>query len=345
MTILYSDTIFAFLKKSKHLAKQILLEEMQVQVGRTRFFIKNTSYPLHIVAFEHPSKLGYFQSDLYEIGVNKAFLFESEKQLKNLLRHELAHYITFIEHGMNAPHHGKEFQNVCQRYGWDTHISRATIQIETHTHTEKILTKIHKLFSLANSPHPEEAQAATLKAKELLLKYNLKIEKQSEEMRLIRILPSKKNSSKLQAIASILRTFLVCPVFNRGKGWVYLEILGEKTNVEVAEYVAYFLEKKFETIWQETKKLNPLLKGAAAKNTFFRGLAEGYLQNTSPPSQALIRIEKQLTQSAQKIYPHLTNSRRYLKHDEVAAKIGRDRGKKLTIQQGLNLKTFIKKIT
>lgn len=345
MTILYSDAIFAFLKKNQQLAKQILLEEMKIQVGRTRFFIKNTSYPLHFVTFEHPSKLGYFQADLYEIGVNKSFLFENEEKLKNLLRHELAHYITFIEYGPHVPHHGKEFQKICKRYGWDTQISRAVIKVEAHAQTERILEKVHKLFSLANSPHPEEAQAATLKAKELLLKYNLKIDPKSDEMRLVRILPSKRNSSKIQAIASILRTFFVYPVFNRGKGRVYLEIVGSKVNVEVAEYIAYFLEKKFDDIWKEAKKLNPVLRGTASKNTFFRGLAEGYLQKSSPSSQALIRIENQLIQSAQKIYPHLVHSKRSLQHHEIAAKIGREKGKNLIIQHGINMKNFIKKLT
>jgi len=109
MEILYSQAIFSFLKKGHRLALRILREEVHLKVGNTRFYLNNRSYPLHLVAFEHPSRLGYFRAEFYEIGINKSYLFESEKDLLDLLRHELAHYLTFIKHGPHVPHHGKDF--------------------------------------------------------------------------------------------------------------------------------------------------------------------------------------------------------------------------------------------
>lgn len=342
MEILYSETIFAFIKKCKGLARKILSEEMNLRVGRSRFFVKNTSYPLHIVTFEHPSRLGYFQADLFEIGVNKTYLHEGDKSLLDLLRHELAHYMTFITFGPQVPHHGKEFLSICKQYGWNAEVSRAVIQGDKIKKNEKILGKVQKLLSLSDSPHPEEAEAATLKAKELLLKYSLEFREECDEMHLLRFLPRKRSSAKLHAISSILRTFLVYPVFNHGRGCVYLEILGKKVHVEVAEYVANFLDNKFELLWKEAKKETPSLKGAVSKNSFFRGLAEGYTQKSEKQSSALIRMENQLTTLAANVYPHLASSRSSYKHHETANKLGKDKGKKLSINRGLKKKNDVK---
>jgi len=345
MEILYSNAIFSFLKRVKHLAQKILSEELFLKVGRTRFFIKNTSYPLHFVTFEHPSKLGYFQSDLFEIGINKAFLFESEEKLLDLLRHELAHYLTFIEQGPHVPHHGKAFHAICRRYGWNTEISRAVIKIEKVTQNEKLLDKVRKLLSLAESPHQSEAEAATMKAQELLIKYNLDLRERGDTMHLLRILPQKRSSTKLHAISSILRTFLVHPVFNHGKGCVYLELLGEKVNVEIAEYVAHFLDQKFEFLWNQAKKENPKLKGLASKNSFFRGLSKGYLRKTQTHSKALIKMENQLIETAHRVYPHLCSTKSLSKHHEIAAIMGQKKGKSLIIQNGIKANNGIKLIT
>lgn len=342
MEILYSSAIFALLKRAQKLSRKILAEEVSLPLGRSRFFVKNTGYPLHFIAFEHPSRLGYFQADLYEIGINKVYLFESDENLLNLLRHELAHYLTYIYYGPHVSHHGKEFHEICQRYGWNTEVSRAAIKTEKIAHQEKVLAKVHKLLSLANSSHQGEAEAATLKAQELLLKYNLNLKETRDEMRLLRLFPQKRSSAKLSAISSILRTFLVYPVFNHGKGCVYLELVGEKVNVEVAEYVANFLDQKFEKLWQEAKKETPDLKGIASKNSFFRGLAKGYLDKAKVYSHALIKLENQLVEKAHQIYPHLNSAKSFFKHHDKAAQIGQKKGENLNIQQGIKSKSNVK---
>lgn len=337
MQILYSKTILAFLKKVKGLSKEILAEEMSLSVHRSRFSIRGISYPLHFVLFDHPSKLGYFQQDLYEIGVNKLFLLENDKEIKDLLRHELAHYMTFIEHGPEVLPHGKEFQNVCKRYGWTPAISRAKVPLKEAVKNKRIVEKIRKLLSLAESPHPEEAKAATLKAQELLAKYNVNVQEEEDEIHLLRVLQSKRSSAKLQAIASILRLFFIYPVFNHGKGTLYLEILGDPLNIEVAEYVAHFLDRHFEVLWKETKKEDPRLKGTIAKNSFFRGLAEGYGKRAIPTEKALICIEKSLAL----IYPHLSSKKVSYHHSEAAAKRGREKGRLMKIREGVRKKELL----
>lgn len=308
---------------------------MGLQVGRTRFYIGKASYPLQFVVFDHPSRLGHFTSSLYEIGINKLFLLEKEEEIKNLLRHELAHYMAYIEYGEQIRSHGKEFREICKRYGWPSEISKAHIPIENAIKNKRIVDKVRKLLSLGESPHAEEAKGAALKAKELLSKYNLELTEADEETVLKRVLEKKRSGAKLQAIAEILRSFFVYPVFNHGKGILYLEIVGDRVNVEVAEYVAHFLDKQFEILWEQGKKKDPLLKGRASKNSFFRGLAKGYQKKEGPQHRGLIRIEKQLIKQVETIYPHLSTSRVFFKSSARAAKIGELFGRNLKIREGI----------
>jgi hypothetical protein len=231
---------------------------------------------------------------------------------------------------------------VCKRYGWPIEVSRATAPIEKGAKNQRIIEKVRKLLSLAESPHPSEAEEATLKAQQLLDKYQVNYTPEEEETVLKRVLEKKRGSAKLQAIASILRSFYVYPIFNKGRKGIYLEIIGDKTAIQIAEYVAYFLDNQFEALWKETRKEDPLLKGTASKNSFFRGLAEGYKGKDSPGA-SLIRVEKHLIIWAQKIYPHLSRSYSSFHHSERGAQKGREKGKKMKIHGGIQtrLKTFL----
>jgi hypothetical protein len=337
MEILYSTTILSFLRKVKKMAFEILAREMQIKVGHSRLYYQGYSYPLRFIVFDHPSTLGTFQSDLFEIGINKVFLLENEEAVKEIIRHELAHLVTFLEFGSHVSTHGKEFRTVCKRYGWAIEISKATVPLEKVVKNKRIVEKVRKLLSLAESPHPSEAKEATLKAQHLLSKYNVEYTPEEDETVLLRVLEKKRGSAKLQAIASILRSFYVYPVFNKGKKGIYLEIIGDETATQVAEYVAHFLDYQFEALWKEAQKEDPFLKGTASKNSFFRGLAEGY-KGKEVDSKSLIRVENHLTTMAQKIYPHLSSASSSFCHHERGARKGREKGKTMKIHEGIQKK-------
>ncbi|MCP5506537.1 MAG: DUF2786 domain-containing protein [Chlamydiales bacterium] len=313
------------------LSQQILTEEMGLKVGRSRLYYQRGSYPLNFVVFDHPTRLGYFTSTHYEIGINKLFLVEKDEEIKNLLRHELAHYMTFLDYGEGVPSHGKEFRSVCERYGWSSRVSRAKVPIEKAVKNRRIAEKVRKLLSLAESHHKEEAQAATLKAQELLLKHNLSSHDVEEETVVKRIFKGKRCSAKLQAIAEILRTFFVYPVFNHGKNALYLEIIGERLNVEIADYVFHFLDHHLEALWMSRPST---LKGLAAKNAFFRGISKGFLSK-EPPSSGLMRIERALMERVGTIYPHLSYRKSSYRYSSHAEKEGVRVGQTLKIREGI----------
>ena len=65
----YSSTLNAFTSKLKALTKEILSNEMGFSVRRSRFLLNGYLYPISIVTFESPDKLGYFNPENFQIGI------------------------------------------------------------------------------------------------------------------------------------------------------------------------------------------------------------------------------------------------------------------------------------
>ena len=346
MEIIFSKAIIRFKDKLRNFSRGILENEMKMKTTSSRFYLENHTYPLLFAIFEHPSKLGYFDSALYEIGVNKYFITEKDEEVQNLLRHELAHYITFIKHGQNVASHGKEFQAVCKEYSFPSLISKAKINIKQALKNKHIYEKVRKLLSLSLSSNDNESLAAANKAKELLLKYNLKTSDYEEQTIIVRILKKQRGGKKLQAIADILRTLYVYPVLNYGLGCVYLEIMGDKVNVKIADYVAHYLDKHFEKLWKEQQHHHHNLKGLGAKNAFFAGISKGFTNRLyQKKSSALVKVESQLIEKVALHYPHLKKSLPLSKEFPDAHKVGKIIGKQLKLQSGIDKSNSQKSLT
>ena len=90
--IVYSKKIIQFAREIKNIVKDVLAQEIDVQVFGDRFFDRkhNASYPIKIVIYNNRSMLGYFDADFYELGFHECLMHSSEKQLRNVIRHELA---------------------------------------------------------------------------------------------------------------------------------------------------------------------------------------------------------------------------------------------------------------
>lgn len=360
----YSNSITLWLRTVKKHALQILSTEMGFKVGSSRFTVGKFTYPLNLVAFEHPSKLGYFEIGSFTVGIHKGFMLLTDtRELLNLLRHELAHYICYIENGKLAMPHGKEFHAICRRYGWPPQVSAACDEVERlvqlgFSSTEKsksILQKIEKLLALSKSGNPHEAESAMVKANALMLQHNLKIPLKEADDPLLctrRVLSSRRVTAKMSAIAEILHTFLVLPVMSKGDGSHYLEVFGDTENVDIAEYIASFLDREMEASWEHAKQKNPALLGASAKNSFFRGFAAGYVEKTKQadkdqaPSdiKAIVAMRELVETKASMAFPHLRTRMTRISHHHAAHLSGKKEGMSLTIREGLSktsLKSFI----
>lgn len=331
---------------------------------RSRFEFAGYFIPLEFVVFEGPDKLGFFDPHSYRLGINKKIMLTlNDELLSDIIKHELAHLFTRLHFGLNVSPHGKEFRSICQRYDIPAEVAKASINLEeapaVDALNEKLLERVKKLLSLASSSNQHESELATLKANQILRDYNLSRLSASEKASptyLKRVLVAKKRNSKLQAIYDILQTFHVQPVFNQGKGQCALEVCGDKTNVELADYIASFLDRELEESWKKIKKKNPSLTGALAKNSFYRGLAKGYLEKQKRISQEmttdshtkkgeLILLKNDLNFHVSRALPRLSKVSSSVTNEHVAShQQGKQSGANLHIRPGLTDKNSSSKV-
>jgi hypothetical protein len=348
----HSKNISLFLKKCHRYAKEILVNEMNINMKRTRFEYNRYLYPLHFVCFEDNNLLGYFDHSNYTIGINKKLIYTAkETTLKNIIRHELAHLYCFLQYGRTIKDHGVEYREVCKSFDWDKEIYSAKLnleedfnRIEGEIKAEGILSKVKKLLKLADSSNEYESQIATKKANELLLKYNLqKVTDDDTEYYVASVMNAKKKTALMTAIYDILPLFLVRPVFNHTKNGIELEITGTLTNIELASYVADFLSTEMERLYKVHRSINPHLKGISAKNSFMRGVSKGYIKKVKSnynkldeqQSKALVVVEHNLTKTIGEIYKGLSFSYSNSKSCRESENAGKKAGAKMNINPAL----------
>lgn len=352
--IIYSKKIIQYITDVKRLIKAILSKEIGVKVAGDRFYNPQhtASYPIKIVIYNNKSMLGYFDSSFYELGIHECLMHSSHTQLQDILRHELAHYLTFIVHGAAIQPHGAEFKAFCEKMGWGEEVFRASTCLEDNekvisTEESAIFRKIQKLMALATSSNENEAEQAIIKSQQLLLKHHIESKylgnEEEEKIFLKRIMKQKKDNAKMRAIANILETFFVNIVYNRADGFVYLEVLGSLTNIEIAEYVAGYLHHEMDKLWNLAKFSNDL-KGKVAKNSFFLGLAKGYCNKiealkreyNNDTTNALILIEKKLSDAKMMVYPRLSMIKSRRNYCPESSALGEQAGKKLNIHPAIH---------
>lgn len=362
---LYSKTILSFISRLKKDTRLILQNEMGLKTNRSRFEFNRYLVPFHIVVFEKGDTLGFFDHHTFQIGIHKNLMYTAKTDvIKNILRHELAHLMNYLINGKNVDEHGTHYREICKKYSWDKEVYQAKANVELENSkiegdipSEKIIAKVKKLLNLASSSNSHEAELATIKANQLLIKHNLNklqtsplLNNEEEITYVKRVITAKKNSAKYQTIYEILKTFFVAPVFNYGKGLFYLEVTGSKVNVELAEYVAKFLDLELERLYKDAQKNNPNLKGITKKNSFMRGIAKGYIEKINQgqkeivTSKELVLLRKNLQEQVKMVYSRLGhNSSSTGGHCMNSSNIGQEAGKNLNIRPGVksnSKKTF-----
>lgn len=428
--LVYSETIKAFLNRTREYLKEIIESELKFKATRTGLIFRRRNglqYYIHIklAVFEHSNTnrdndnvyygfdkgkvLAYFDSSCNQIVFNRLLIYSAKTSvLKDIIRHELAHLLTHLYYGpedyakedygqmasgsgpaadrrsgqsvnRDFKAHGQEFREVCRLFGWDSEIiTRATTNIELENEiiqgdleSEKVIAKVKKLLALASSSNKHEAELATLRANQLLLKHNLEATavnnsgstssarniceggagarteslKDREEFAYVdRVLFARRNSAKLHAIFSILRTFLVYPVFSYTNEGVFIEVTGSKTNVELAQYVTNFLDRELEFLWEKAREENPHIKGMRAKNSFMLGIGDGYKariegerkkEYTAIEQKALVVISNNLKEKVNLVYGRLGSCRSSGMTDHESRSLGVEAGHRLSINAGV----------
>lgn len=367
---LNSKTINAFILRIKNLMSQIMVKEMDLDVYNSWVTWNDKQYYFQIHIIESKSILASFDSEFFSFDFSQKLLSVMDNEyLKNIIRHELVHMVCFLQYGPGIQAHGHLFKKTAASFDFDEEVLKASSDFDNqssvnHHENDKIVEKIKKLMALASSSNANEAQAATLKANELLEKYN--IDKYKEELLGTNsdqynqdviaysknILRYPRKCAKLSAIGGIVNTFWVSSVFCGAQGGVNLCVVGEKHNVLMAEYVALFLDSELERLWNITKIQNPHLKGIRAKNSFFYGVRKGYVEkieraqykskkSESNIEMALAIVEKKIKEYEKIAFSRLTQARSSSRIiDSNSTEIGKTVGRNLSINKGLDSSNF-----
>lgn len=344
------------------MAHQIMTDEMGLSVKRSRFQWRGYLYPLHFVVFEDPKKLGYFDSSNYQIGLHKKLMYLAKDEvIKDILRHELAHFYSFLLNGDNFKNleaHGNEFREVCRGFRWDENVYRAysnldqdNLKASENPDFERLKNRIHKLMALSESDNPHEAERATLKANEYLLKYNIQNlaafdKEEMSETVVLSVIREKRLNATLNALYDILGYFYVQPIINRNRDGVSLDVVGSRLNVEIAEYVAKFLKAEFERLWRIAKKKDQNLTGSKMKNSYLLGLSRGFCSKLKKErlevivpahGNELIALEGQLTERVKLAFPRLSRQQSsQASLDLKALQKGHQDGLSLSVKKGVS---------
>ncbi|MBT4792907.1 MAG: DUF2786 domain-containing protein [Halobacteriovoraceae bacterium] len=349
---IYSEAIKSFTLRCENYLKMIMSEETELELRRTRFEYNKYTYPLSVIIFIDSQKLGYFDPTTYQIGLHASLMYQAKEHvIKNILRHELAHYLCWLKYGLDGPPHGENFKDICKKYHWDQKVDKASIDIklanefEGDLASEKIISKVKALFKLAESDNEHEARLATIKANQLLIKHNLeKINLHHHDILYSQeVYSSKRKNAKTNAFYSILMHFFVKPVIVHSTNKTSLEVFGTKENIELAQYITHFLERNFEQLWKD----QDLLKGLKAKNSFFLGIAKGYEEKmlnvkkdfSQSAQTSLLVLSNQLATQVEKFCMRLSYSRSQNQFDKNAFQSGKEKGHKLNINPALKNKT------
>ena len=232
----------------------------------------------------------------------------------SVLMHEMAHQLvsedplgiihknlnkkkTLSENFIEGDHfraHGPAFQLACELLGVPHFFRSATCDLgRTYimdwrntglASAHPVLEKAKKLLALAQSANEHEASLAMRKVHELYEKYNLERLQQDEKSHYVYCIinhEKQRIEAHQSAIASLLNEFYFVQVifstlYHPQDQMTYktIEILGDRENVLVAEYVYYFLLRTVEYMWSVYKTENQL--SSQYKRSYLLGLIKGF---------------------------------------------------------------------
>ena len=304
---------------------------------------------------------GCWYGEKREIALSRGLVWNhSWDAVLEVLRHEMAHQ--FAEEVLEAsaePAHGPKFHEACLLLRANPRASGVyppldeRISRESPHPEDKILRKVKKLFALAQSQNPHEAQAAMNQAHALVAKYNVNLLARDEERSFIGAFLGR---PRLQHNAADYRLghLLLDNYFVRGI-WVsayvpekekmghVFEVSGTIPNVKIAGYIYDFVSQYIHAQWAEynkDKQLNHFRRTDFAVGIIegFRSKLESAKEGEKEESGALVRLEDPLLQEYMGYkYPRTRRvARGVSRRDARVISDGRRIGQKMVIARGIS---------
>lgn len=335
---LFNKLVNQFIEKQKARLKEIC-DECHIGLYPVKIVVYNKS-------FKEKQTIGFYNHNQRLIALHQSLMLEPQEKVDEILKHEYAHFLSIKNHGEDVQSHGKEFAFFCKRLG----ISAAAVD-EDPLYYEKveknnILEKIKKLLDLGSSPNEHEAELATAKANQLLMKYNLSLDNlpETDEIYMHIVAQAPKANTFIQELQSLMTHFNVYAITTRRNRVTFLEIAGDRVNVEIATYVADFFTREHIRLWNIAKKEHGL-KGLRDKNSFIWGLVRGFCSKINKAKKESLQEEdiktltvynKRVAEQAKKfLYKNARTVRYNQSGSATAADAGHDAGSKMNISPGI----------
>jgi len=309
------------------------------------------------------SKWGYWSGQQKELCLSRDLVLNHAwDSVREVLLHEIAHqYAEEVLGGRNERPHGPAFQQACRKLRANpaacghSRPLRERLANEKMDTADKILGRIKKLFSLAQSCNPYEAEAAMLKAHDLIAKYNITVCREDTKRNYSSVFagkPALRQRREEYHLAHLLQDYYFVHglwvsafVLDKGRMGHVLEISGTPQNIRIAGYVYDFVKNYIHSQWESfnlDKGLNHY-----RRTDFAVGIIEGFRSKLKAKYKkisdrhaqtALVATEDPLLKEyvAYK-YPHTVTLRRYVyNQDETVVNAGIKAGKKLVISKGIS---------
>jgi hypothetical protein len=282
--------------------------------------------------------------------------------IRDVLLHEMAHQIAQQLFGASAQtSHGPAFKQACAILGIDAVASahykplQERLLTDTANHRDRCMIRIKKLLALAESQNRYEAEAAMLKAHELIAKYNVDISNQEDNHDFLSIFigePALRHPKEEYFLANLIQDFyfirglwVSAYVVEKEKMGRVLEISGSVENIKLAGYVYDFIRHYIDSQWllyNRTKEFNRY-----NKSDFAVGVIEGFRSKLTSHTRinrkmknylALVRSTDSLLEHYfSHKYPHTVNIRKKVSHqNETILNDGKKLGKQLVITKGVS---------
>ena len=308
------------------------------------------------------SQWGYWSGKNRVIVMSRSLVMEhSWSAVRQVLKHEMAHqFAEEVLGARNEPPHGASFKEACYHLRADPAASGNFRLLDergvadSRNHEDRLMVRIKKLMSLAQSRNRHEAEAAMAKAHELVGKYNMDLIRLEEDRNFISVFlgkPMLRRFREEHRLASLLGEFyyvyglwVSTYVMDKGKMGRVLEISGTEKNVKIASYVYDFVNYFIESQWREYNRKRGLNR--YRRTDFALGVLEGFEQKLDKQSAQhaaatgydIIKVEDPLLKKyAAYRYPHIsTNRGKPLRQNTKVRKDGEKVGSKLVISKGIH---------
>jgi hypothetical protein len=308
------------------------------------------------------SRLGYWSDEKNELALSRSLVMNCPwDDVREVLFHEMAHqYASQVLGAGNAPSHGPAFKKACRllransKASGNFRLLHETLRDKATHENDRILIRIKKLMSLAESQNRFEAEAAMTKAHMLIKKHNIDLMRETSHRDFVSIFvgtPALRHHREAYHLANLLQTFYFIQglwvsayVVEKGKMGRVFEISGTVSNINIASYVYDFVTTYIHTQWNRYNALKRLNR--YRKTDFAVGIIEGFCNklNTgkqevrhASPTRALVKTEDPLLKQYMSYkYPNTRSFQRTASNqDDKILKDGYAIGKKLVISKGI----------